>query len=274
MNQIMLDSCQNPDPRIHLIQLAKMSRLYSDPIFKSNDIWKSIAVRLGLECETYEEVMIACSIPKKILNMNDDMIFTTILNHIYVVPSTVCHAIRIDDVIVGDRTIEDISCSGNMIALHCKNPPGIIINDMGLLERNQIVRQVYVAGIIWTELVMFQNINIKKIIAYWYNVMILSNVLTMLFANRKNSTDKWRMNTMILKLPDTIEGKILDIEDTDYAYNVITNRPMKKSLDIEDVHPPIFGLTLSTGYIYANVKRNVRDSTIPDVILNVMDSLE
>lgn len=282
---ILLDICKHSNVAIQISRLAKIIRIYPEKdIFRSDQVWAPIALRLGISADVniYHAVAEIWSNPIGIIDAGSFLIFTTRSNRIYMVENLQFHACRIDDRILDLRTspareLVDFAFSKNLIAFLVKEPYGIIINDMGLLMPNQISRQVFLGGIMWTELVMFRNIKMKKILVYWSNLMVLleNGFLLTLFANRAEITDSWKMNTMLLKLPENLglHNRVLDIEDTDYVYNLITNRPIYKEEDTNEVYPPIYKLIISDGEIYANICPS-QNPTVPNPVLNVMDTID
>jgi hypothetical protein len=287
LKSVLLDICKHDNVHIQIARLSKIIRIYSS--FKSDDIWEPIAKKLSITVSSsnsekyYKAVATAYSAPLKAVNASNNMFFMTHSKRIYMVGYPQLYAMRMDVQILDtrqypNREVVDIAASKNVIAFAVKNPNGIIMNDMGLLTRDQIDRQVSMNGILWTELTMFRNIKVKKIIAYWANLIILleNGSLISLFANRRSITDPWRMNTMILKLPDTLgtHNVILDIFETNSVYNLIREQCIDIEEDVEQVYPPIFKCKVTDGEVFVHIKPNDRDSTIPNTILRVLDNID
>lgn len=285
-NRVLLDICKHDNPTVHISRLAKMIRLYPDSIFKSDEVWKPIAQKVLKTIPAsnfYNAVAIFYSTPLKHVNVKNNTFFITHTKRIYLVEYPQLCAVRIDSLILdtkrySQREVIDIASSKNIIAFATKNPNGIIINDIGLLTRDQIDRQVFMNNILWTELVMFKNVKVKKILAYWTNLMILleNGTLLSLFANRQAITDPWKMNTIMLKLPESLgtHNVIQDIFETGRVYNLIRNRCVDVEDDVEEVYPPIFRCTITDGEIFVNVQPHDRNPTIPNTILHVLDNIE
>lgn len=284
--KVLLDICQHENVHIQIARLAKLIRLYPDMDFKSDQIWEPIARKIipsTISGNFYSKVAEFYSTPIKAINAKNNMIFTTRSNRIYMVEYPQLFAMRMDNVIIDTRLhplreVFDITASKSLIAFAVKNPPGIIVNDMGILKPDQIERQVYMNNIMWTELVMFKNIKVKKIIAYWSNLMLLleNGSLITLFANRTEITSPWRMNTMVLKLPSTLgsHNVIKNIYETNMVYNLIRNKCIDVEEDVEEVYPPIFKCEITDGEVYVNIQSNDRNPTLPNTILHVLDNIE
>lgn len=285
--KVLLDICEHENVHVKIARLAKLIRLYPDMDFKSNEIWMPIAQKLipsqTLSENVYKKVAEFYSTPVKAINAKNNMIFITTSNRIYMVEYPQLFAMRMDVEVMDtrqypSREVFDITASKSLIAFAVRNPPGIIINDMGLLKQDQIERQVYMSNIMWTELVMFKNIKIKKIIAYWSNLMLLleNGSLITLFANRTDITSPWRMNTMMLKLPPSIgsHNVIKNIYETTRVYNLVRNKCIDVEEDVEEVYPPIFKCEITDGEIYVNIQPNDRNPTLPNTILHVLDNIE
>jgi len=247
-------------------------------------IWEPIATKIlgQYEGDPYIRFLEQWSTPLKVLNASTYMIFTTMSNRLYIVRNMQFNAVRIDHKILGthvypERKLIDFAFSKNTVAFLAKNPYGVIVNDMGLYSQDQIDRQIFMDNIMWTELVMFKNIKMKQILSYWSNLIVLleNGKLLTLFANRPDHTLPWKMSTMVLKLPDRLgaHNVITKIEDTDYVFNLITNRCITKEEDVDEYYPPIFKLQITDGEIFANIKPNDRNLTIPNTVLHVMDAI-
>ena len=296
--KVLLDICEHENIHIKIARLAKLIRIYPDMGFKSNDIWIPIAQKLIPDVlsenlgnsensensiNVYNKVAEFYSTLFKAINAQNHMIFITRSNRLYIVEYPQLFAMRIDTIILDigkypSREVFDITASKSTIAFAVRNPSGIIINDMGLLRRDQIERQVCMNGIMWTELVMFRNIKVKKIIAYWSNLMILleNGSLITLFANRKEITSQWSMNTMILKLPQTLGSHniIKNIHETDKVYNIVRNECIDVHEDVEEVYPPLFKCEITDGEVYINIQPNDHNPTLPNTTLHVLDNIE